>query len=149
MLPFGSADLRLVEMSRIPTCGTLDPSGLYEGYKGIWTEGISDCVVVVIAEPDDAGQRWSKFCFQHMPGGDMTNTLAVFEKLKPNPPNPARCWAVFADKSNSLVGSALEGQLLVAHLVKWGVSTTQIKWYTSGGDFKFGYRFGGGYLGEV
>ncbi len=141
MLPLGSADLLLVQMASHPTCGTVDSSGLYNGDKGIWTESISDCVVVVIAQRDDADRRWTKFCFHHMKGGAMDHTLPDFEELNPT---RARCWAVVADQSGPSVTD-----LLVGRLVQWGVPQTQIGTYKSGGDFTFGFRFEGGYLGEM
>ena len=143
MLPLGSADLLLVEMASYPTCGTVDSSGLYNGDKGIWTQSISDCVVVVIAQRDDADRRWTKFCFHHMKGGVMDHTLPGFGKLNPT---RARCWAVVADKSSLLSRTT---DPLVDELVKWGVPRTQIGTYKSGGSFTFGFRFEGGYLGEV
>jgi hypothetical protein len=143
MLPLGSADLLLVEMAPDPTCGTVDSSGLYNAHKGIWTQSISDCVVVVIAERDDADRRWTNFCFHHMLGGAMTHTLPGFKKLNPT---RARCWAVVADKSSLLSRTT---DPLVDELVKWGVPRTQIGTYKSGGSFTFGFRFEGGYLGEV
>jgi hypothetical protein len=141
MLPLGSADLLLVEMAWHPTCGTADSSGLYGDHKGIYAESISDSVVVVIAQWDDADRMWTKFCFHYMMGGLMDHTLPDFEKLKPA---PARCWAVVADKS----GPVATGPL-VERLVMWGMPQTQIGTYVSGGDFTFGFRFEGGYLGEV
>ena len=144
MLPFGSADLQIVPMAPDPTCATVDSSGLYRGRKGVWAESISDAVIVVIAEPDDKGRTWRKFCFHYMLGGAMDHTLPEFEKLNPI---PARCWAVVADKS-SLVSGVTES--LVDKLVEWGVPRTQIGTYKSGGgSFAFGFRFEGGYLGEV
>jgi hypothetical protein len=139
MLPLGSADLLLVQMAQHPTCGTVDSSGLYEGHKGIFAESISDSVVVVIAQRDDADRRWTKFCFHYMQGGLMDHTLPDFEKLNPN---RARCWAVVADKSG-VIGTLIE------KLKNWGVPQTQIGTYVSSGDFTFGFRFEGGYLGEV
>ena len=141
MLPLGSVDLLLVEMAWHPTCGTVDSFGLYNGHKGIWTKSISDCVVVVIAQWDDADRRWTKFCFHHMLGGAMNHTLPGFKKLNPT---PAGCWAVVADKSGPVATDSL-----VQTLVQWGVPRTQIGTYKSGGDFTFGFRFEGGYLGEV
>jgi hypothetical protein len=141
MLPLGSADLLLVQMAWHPTCGTVDSFGLYNRHKGIWTESISDCVVVVIAQWDDADRRWTKFCFHHMLGGAMNHTLPDFEKLNPT---RAGCWATVADKSGPVATDTL-----VEGLVKWGVPRTQIGTYKSGGDFTFGFRFEGGYLGEV
>jgi len=141
MLPLGSADLLLVEMAWHPTCGTVDSSGLYNGHKGIFAESISDSVVVVIAQRDDADRRWTKFCFHYMQGGLMDHTLRAFEKLNPT---RGRCWAVVADKSGPVATAPL-----VERLVKWGVPQTQIGTYVSGGDFTFGFRFEGGYLGEV
>ena len=141
MLPLGSADLLLVQMAPHPTCGTVNSSGLYKGDKGIWTESISDCVVVVIAQWDDADRRWTKFCFHHMKGGLMDHTLLDFDKLNPT---PALCWAVVADKSGPAATN-----LLVKRLAQWGVPQTQIGTYKSGGDFTFGFQFEGGYLGEV
>ena len=139
MLPLGSADLLLVQMAPDPTCGTVDSSGLYRGRKGIWAESISDSVIVVIAERDDGDRSWANFCFHYMLGGAMDHTLRGFEKLKPT---PARCWAVIADRSGLT-------DPLVDRLVMWGVPKGQIGTYVSKGDFTFGFRFEGGYFGEM
>ena len=69
----------------------------------------------------------------------MDHALPDFEKLNPT---RARCWAVVADKSG-VIGTLIE------KLKNWGVPQTQIGAYVTSGDFTFGFRFEGGYLGEV
>jgi hypothetical protein len=107
------------------------------GQVGLWTQGISDCVIVAIAQSDDPNGWWKKFCFHHMLGGAMTYTLVDFARISPV---PAACWAVFADKSGAV-------STLVDAVVR--VPRPQIGTYDSGGDFTFGLRFRGGYFGEV
>jgi hypothetical protein len=108
MLPRGFTNLKYVMMRASPTCGTIQTFGNQEG---IWTDGISDCVVVIIMEWDDPNRRWTKFCFHHMLGSAMIYTLPDFNKLSPTPGN---CWAVLADKSGVL------GEL-VTKLENWGI----------------------------
>lgn len=108
--------------------------------EGIWTDSISDCVVIAIMEYSE--NTWKSFCFQHMLGGCFTHTIEDYQRG--GRPVAGDCWAVIADKSGST--STIEDQLYV-----WGVPRQQgrVSIYRSGGDFKFGLRFFGGYFGEI
>ncbi|MFN7923091.1 MAG: hypothetical protein U0Q16_23515 [Bryobacteraceae bacterium] len=133
MVPLREQGLRYVPMAASPTCGDARTFA----NAGLWTDGISDCCVIAIAQYDQ--NSWTKFCFHHMQGGMSKYTLQDFAMKAPI---PARCWAVVADKSGLT-------DTLIDELAGWGIPRAQISRYVSRGDFTFGLRFFGGAFGEI
>lgn len=109
-------------------------------HPGIWTDGISDCVVLTAVEWDPLQRCWTNFCWRHLKGGYYKPWRDDF---RANITQPANCCGLIA--SRDWIGTST----LRNKMVKWGIPDAQITTYIAGRDFKFGLRFFGGAFGEV
>ena len=110
------------------------------GHAGLWTDGISDCVVLMAVEWDPALQCWTNFCWRHLHGGLYKPWRDVFRQQIAN---PANCFGLIA--SRDWIGTGV----LEDKMRKWGIPAGQITTYISRSDFRFGVRFFGGAFGEL
>jgi hypothetical protein len=116
--------------------------------SGVWTGGISDCMVVCSAYFEvGPPRRWNWFCFQHVPGGGYQSIVqAIGAGLAQHAPVVANRYAVIASGTSGGVDT-IEGALIQA-----GIPPGNISVYTSGtgvGGFAFGIDFSVGLFGEL
>jgi hypothetical protein len=115
---------------------------------GVWTGGISDCMVVCSAYFDvGPPRRWNWFCFQHVPGGEYQSIVqAIGAGLGQHAPVVANRYAVIA--SGNLSGV----DLIDGALVQAGIPPGNICIYSSGTGargFAFGIDISVGLFGEL
>jgi hypothetical protein len=109
----------------------------HHSYPGIWTDGISDCVVLAAVVWE--GNGWNEFCWMHLSGGLHSEWLSSAARIK----KAASMWAVIASRDR--IGTST----MKDYLMSIGIPDHQISVYISRGDFKFGMRFFGGMFGEI
>jgi len=109
------------------------------GYPGVWTTGISDCVVLAAVEWQP-GVGWTNFCWEHLGGGEHQTWERTF---RAQIGVPANCFALIAARYKTGTW------YLADEFVKWGISPERITVYIARADFSFGLRFAQGNFGEV
>jgi hypothetical protein len=109
-------------------------------FPGLWTDSISDCVVLAAVEWDLAQNTWTNFCWQHLRGGLYKDWRDEFRQQIGM---AANCFGLIA--SRDWIGTSV----LFDKMVNWGIPPGQMSVYISRHDFKFGLRFYGGAFGEV
>ena len=108
-----------------------------EGVSGCWTAGISDCVVVAVAEY--ANGRWEGFWFEHCSGGLYEDFL---KQVSTSGVHGDRCYALVAARDN--IGTDTVGEDLSRRL---GIPSNNVSIYVSHADFAFGVCLSGGTYG--
>lgn len=135
VLPQGRAGLFYRAMGQ-PAVGNARTAG----YPGIWTDAISDCVILAAVQWDATLRRWTNFCWRHLYGGLYKPWRDDFRVQVTQPEN---CFGLIA--ARDWIGTSF----LQDKMVKWGIPRQQITVYISRRDFSFGLRFVGGAFGEV
>jgi hypothetical protein len=131
--------------------GSYRKHALQESAHGIWTAGISDCMVVCAAYYDPSKSAWGRFWFQHVQGGLYEKVLEdirwdLVEDDDNSYPHRAHRHAVIAAgnySGTSEIASALDSA---------GVPLNNINIYISGTGnrgFAFGIDFSTGLFGET
>jgi hypothetical protein len=118
--------------------------------RGVWTGGISDCMVVCAAYYDETRSIWEKFIFQHVQGGQYERIVptikADINENKEDWLKPTGRYAVIA----AGVGSGTDS--IASELDAIGIAQNNIRIYVSGTGsrgFAFGADFSTGFFGEV
>ena len=118
--------------------------------RGVWTGGISDCVVVCGAYYERAKGLWGMFWFEHISGGQYKRIVKSMkldlDEQDTNCPNVTDRWAVVA------AGYELGTSEIIAKLIKIGFLDNNISLYISGTSthgFGFGVDFSTGLFGET
>jgi hypothetical protein len=113
------------------------------GKFGIWTGGISDCIVVCAAYY--SGGAWTQFWFQHVPGGLVNDIMESIKEGLGNCPETNQRYAVVAAGGD--VTSTVSEELMTI-----GLPAENVKTYvtgTQGRGFAFGINFSDDVFGEV
>jgi hypothetical protein len=114
------------------------------GKLGIWTGGVSDCMVVCAAYYSQ--NICQQFWFQHVQGGLFKAILESIEAELDDCPDVGRRYALIA------AGNDSGPDEIAAHMVRIGFQNQNVKIYVTGTGnrgFAFGLNFVDGYLGEV
>lgn len=135
VLENGNAGLRYAAMGGLLT-GNVNTFG----FPGIWTDSISDCVILAAVEWDPLVRNWTNFCWMHLNGGLYKPWRDAFRLRIAN---PAGAWGLIA--SRDWIGT----DTLRTKFNNWGIPNNQVSVYISRRDFKFGLRFFGGFWGEL
>ena len=113
---------------------------------GVWTGGISDCMVVCAAYYNQS--QWRRFWFQHVAGGLYNGIIEIIERgiASGDCPIPAHRFAVIA------AGYPTGTDDIASKLTHAGIPANNISIYVSGTGargFNFGVNFSMGLFGEV
>jgi len=117
--------------------------------KGVWTGGISDCMVVCAAYYDPNDRVWDSFWFSHIKGGlydDIVASIGADLQFNNYAPNPSTRYAVIASGNQSGMPQ------ITAQLSAAGIPMNNITHYDCQLDnrgFAFGVSFSTGLFGEV
>jgi hypothetical protein len=92
----------------------------------VYTDGISDCVVLYAVETDPATYSYTNFCFRHLAGGLYKPWRDDF---RTHIGQPAHCLGLIA--ARDLSGT----DVLKDKMIKWGIPAARITVYISGQVF--------------
>jgi hypothetical protein len=129
--------------------GSYRPRPLPPNARGIWTAGISDCMVVCAAYYDAAQHIWGRFWFQHVQGGQYDK---IVQSIEIDLDEDTVCTDVGNRYAVIASGNDIGVKFIAADLDKIGIPLNNITSYISGTGnrgFAFGVNFSTGLFGEV